>query len=100
MDKIEAVRYLKEQGKEADLIDGVVMLTTTKSGAAVGKVFVKRLMSPLMLPKSSTRSRSAFPATFSARFEITRANLLSPGLPLFSAISASYQSKLPSSTQP
>nr|DAW00025.1 MAG TPA: basal body protein [Caudoviricetes sp.] len=39
MDKIEAVRYLKEQGKEADLIDGVVMLTTTKSGAAVEKEF-------------------------------------------------------------
>lgn len=39
MDKIEAVRYLKEQGKEADLIDGVVMLTTAKTGAAVEKEF-------------------------------------------------------------
>lgn len=34
MNKIEAVRYLKEQGKDAELIDGVVMLTTTKTGAA------------------------------------------------------------------
>lgn len=39
MNKIEAVRYLKEQGKDADLVDGVVMLTTTKTGAAVEKEF-------------------------------------------------------------
>lgn len=39
MNKIEAVRYLKEQGKDAELIDGVVMLTTTKIGAAVEKEF-------------------------------------------------------------
>lgn len=39
MDKIEAVRYLKELGKDADLIDGVVMLTTAKTGAAVEKEF-------------------------------------------------------------
>lgn len=39
MDKIEAVRYLKELGKDADLIDGVVMLTTTKTGAAAEKEF-------------------------------------------------------------
>ena len=31
MNKIEAVRYLKEQGKDADLVDGVVMLDR-KSG--------------------------------------------------------------------
>ena len=39
MNKIEAVRYLKEQGKDAELIDGVVMLTTTKTGAVVEKEF-------------------------------------------------------------
>lgn len=39
MDKIEAVRYLKEQGRDADLVDGVVMLITTKTGAAVKKEF-------------------------------------------------------------
>lgn len=39
MDKIEAVRYLKELGKDADLIDGVVMLTTAKTGAAVEREF-------------------------------------------------------------
>lgn len=39
MNKIETVRYLKEQGKDADLIDGIVMLTTTKTGAAVEKEF-------------------------------------------------------------
>ena len=39
MNKIEAVRYLKEQGKDAELIDGVVMLTTTKTGTVVEKEF-------------------------------------------------------------
>ena len=42
MNKIEAVRYLKEQGKDADLVDGVVMLTTTKTGAAVEKSLRQR----------------------------------------------------------
>ena len=35
MDKIEAVRYLKELGKDATLEDGVVMLRSRATGAAL-----------------------------------------------------------------
>ena len=39
MNKIEAARYMKEQGKDADLVDGVVLLPPTKTGAAVETEF-------------------------------------------------------------
>lgn len=39
MDKIEAVRYLKELGKDADLIDGVVMLRSRVTGAALDREY-------------------------------------------------------------
>ena len=39
MDKIEAVRYLKELGKDATLEDGVVMLRSRATGAALDKEY-------------------------------------------------------------
>lgn len=39
MDKIEAVRYLKELGKDATLEDGVVMLRSRATGAALDREY-------------------------------------------------------------
>lgn len=39
MDKIEAVRYLKELGKDAMLEDGVVMLRSRVTGAALDREY-------------------------------------------------------------
>lgn len=39
MDKIEAVRYLKELGKDATLEDGVVMLRSRATGAALNREY-------------------------------------------------------------
>lgn len=39
MDKIEAVRYLKELGKDATLKDGVVMLRSRATGAALDREY-------------------------------------------------------------
>lgn len=39
MDKIEAVRYLKELGKDATLEDGVVMLRSRAAGAALDREY-------------------------------------------------------------
>ena len=39
MDKIEAVRYLKELGKDATLEDGVVMLRSRVTGAALDREY-------------------------------------------------------------
>lgn len=39
MDKIEAVRYLKELGKDATLEDGVVMLRSGATGAALDREY-------------------------------------------------------------
>ena len=39
MDKIEAVRYLKELGKDATLEDGVVMLRSRATGVALDREY-------------------------------------------------------------
>lgn len=39
MDKIEAVRYLKKLGKDATLEDGVVMLRSRATGAALDREY-------------------------------------------------------------
>lgn len=39
MDKIEAVRYLKELGKDATLEDGVVMLRSRATGAVLDREY-------------------------------------------------------------
>lgn len=39
MDKIEAVRYMKELGKDATLEDGVVMLRSRATGAALDREY-------------------------------------------------------------
>lgn len=39
MDKIEAVRYLKELGKDATLEDGVVMLRSRATDAALDREY-------------------------------------------------------------
>lgn len=39
MDKIEALRYLKELGKDATLEDGVVMLRSRATGAALDREY-------------------------------------------------------------
>lgn len=39
MDKIETVRYLKELGKDATLEDGVVMLRSRATGAALDREY-------------------------------------------------------------
>lgn len=39
MDKIEAVRYLKELGKDATMEDGVVMLRSRATGAALDREY-------------------------------------------------------------
>lgn len=39
MGKIEAVRYLKELGKDATLEDGVVMLRSRATGAALDREY-------------------------------------------------------------
>ena len=39
MDKIEAVRYLKELGKDAALEDGVAMLRSRATGAALDREY-------------------------------------------------------------
>lgn len=39
MDKIEVVRYLKELGKDATLEDGVVMLRSRATGAALDREY-------------------------------------------------------------
>lgn len=39
MDKIEAVRYLKELGKDTTLEDGVVMLRSRATGAALDREY-------------------------------------------------------------
>lgn len=39
MDKIEAVRYLKELGKDATLEDGAVMLRSRATGAALDREY-------------------------------------------------------------
>lgn len=43
MDKIEAVRYPKELGKDATLEDGVVMLRSRATGAALDPEYNKKM---------------------------------------------------------